>query len=65
LKAQRNVLWAEVRKETGRGKGRLTIRDLLADTRCRKPVLDFLSTADVERLVPAPADEDAQSELSE
>jgi hypothetical protein len=30
-----------------------------------KPVLDFLFTTDVGRLVPAPAEEDAQSEASE
>jgi hypothetical protein len=33
-KAQQKILWAEVRKETGRGKDRFKIRDLLADTRC-------------------------------
>jgi len=41
------------------------IRDLPADTRCNRSVLDFLSTADVGRLVPAPAEEDARSEASE
>jgi len=39
------------------------IQDLLADTRCSQPVLDFLSTTDVGRL--APTAEDAGSELSE
>jgi len=64
-KAQQEILWAEVRKETGRGKSRFTIRDLLADTRCSLSVLDFLSTTDVGRLVPVLAEEDAQSEASE
>jgi hypothetical protein len=32
-KAQRKTLWVEVRKETGRGKDRFKIRDILADTR--------------------------------
>jgi hypothetical protein len=55
-------LWAQAGKETGRGKSRWKIRDLLADERCSRAVLDFLSTTDVGRLVPAPAEEDAQSE---
>jgi hypothetical protein len=61
------TLWAEVRKETGRWKSRWKVRDLLADERCNRAlaVLDFLSTTDVGRLVPAPAEEDAQSEASD
>jgi hypothetical protein len=47
-----------------RGKDWFKIRDL-ADDRCSQAVLDFLSTTDVGRLVPAPAEEDAQSEASE
>jgi len=47
----------------GRGKDRFKIRDLLADGRCSQAVLDFLSTTDVGRL--APAEEDAESEVSE
>jgi len=62
---QQKILWAEVKKETGRWKSRWKVRDLLADERCSKPVLDFLSTTDVGRLAPALADEDAQSEVSE
>jgi ribonuclease HI len=64
-KEQQKVLWKEVRKETGRGKDRFKIRDLLADGRCSRAVLEFLLTTDVGRLVPAPAEEDAQSEASE
>jgi len=42
------------------------IRDLFAGSgeRCSQPVLDFLSTMDVGRLVPAPAEEDTLSEES-
>jgi len=38
------TLWAEARKATGRGKDRFTVRDLLADQRCTRAVLDFLRT---------------------
>jgi hypothetical protein len=44
-KAQQKVLWAKVREETGRGKDRFTIRDLLADAGCSRAVLDFLATS--------------------
>jgi hypothetical protein len=52
-------------KESGRGKDQFKIRDLFADTRCSLPVLEFLSTTDVGRRVPPPAEDDAQSEASE
>jgi hypothetical protein len=64
-RGQQRTLWAEVRKETGKGKNRWKVRDLLADERCSRAVLDFLATTDVGRRVPAPAEEDAQSEASE
>jgi hypothetical protein len=48
-KPQQKVLWAEVREETGRGRDRFKMRDLLADTRYSRAVLDFLSTTDVGR----------------
>jgi len=63
LKAQQKILWAEVRKETGKWKSRWKIRNLLADERCGRAVLDFLSTTDEGRRVPA--EEDAVSEVSE
>jgi hypothetical protein len=48
------------------GKSRFKIRDLLADGRCSRAVLDFLSSTDVGKLVPGPvAEEDAQRETSE
>jgi len=62
-KPQQKILWAEVLKESGRRKSRWRIRNLLTDERCSQSVLDFLSTMDVGRLVPA--EEDAGSEVSE
>ena len=52
-------------KETGRGKRQCAVWDLLADDRCSRVVLDFLSTTDVGRRVPVTAEEDAESEVSE
>ena len=49
-KAQQKIMWAQVREEIRRGKGRFKIRDLLANRRCSQAVLDFLSTTDVGRL---------------
>jgi len=49
--------------EGERVKSRFTVQGLLADRRCRRAVLDFLSTTDVGRLVPA--EEDAGSDVSE
>jgi len=51
-KAQQKILWEEVRKETGRWKDRWKIRDLQADERCSRAVLDFLSSTDAGRRVP-------------
>jgi hypothetical protein len=48
----------EVWKKTGRWKSQFTIRDLLPDTRCSQPVLDFLSTIDVGRQVPYQCEDD-------
>ena len=62
-RAQRNILWAEVQEETGRWKSRWKIRDLLADGRCSRAVLGFLSSIDVGRLVPV--EEEVRSEVSE
>jgi len=64
-KAQQKILWAEVWKEAGRWKSRWKIRDLLADERCGRAVLDFLSTTDVGRRVPAEEEDDAVSAVSE
>jgi len=55
-----------VLKETKRWKSRWTVWDLLADGRCGRAVLDFLSSTDVGRLVPPlKAEDDAGSEVSE
>jgi len=63
-KAQQKILWAEVRKETGRWKSRWKIRNLLADERCGRAVLDFLSTTNVGRWAPG-KEEDAGSAVSD
>jgi hypothetical protein len=48
-KPQQKIPWADVwkktGKETGREKNRFKIRDLFADERCTKPILDFLRTS--------------------
>jgi len=64
-KPQQKILWAEVKKETGRWKDRWKVRDLLADGRCSRTVLDFLSSTDVGRRAPAEAEDDAVSAVSE
>ena len=46
-KAQQKTMWAEIRKKTGRGKNRFTIRELFADERCTRAILDFLRTTKV------------------
>jgi hypothetical protein len=65
-KPQQKILWAAVRRETGRGKDRSKLRDLFADERCTRQILDFLHTTDVERrMEPDGAREEARSEASE
>jgi len=54
-----------VKKETGRWKDRWKVRDLLADGRCSRAVLDYLSTTDVGRRVPGAEEDDAVSAVSE
>jgi len=54
-----------VKKETGRWKDRWKVQDLLADGRCSRAVLDFLSTTDVGRRVPGVEEDDAVSAVSE
>ena len=66
--AQQKILWAKVKKETGRWKDRWKIRDLLAEERCSRAVLDFLSSTGVGRHVPAEDDvvsEESEAELRE
>jgi len=46
-KMQQKILWAEVRKKTGRGKDRFRMRDLFADERCTGAILAFLRTTEV------------------
>jgi len=40
-------MWAEIRKKTGRGKNRFTIREMFADERCTGVVLGLLRTTKV------------------
>jgi ribonuclease HI len=63
---EQRVLWKEVWKETGRGRGRTKAHELFADPSCSQAVLDFLSSTDVGKTVPAVGvGEDAGSEASE
>jgi hypothetical protein len=48
-KLQQKTLWAEVRRETGKGRTRFKMRDLFADERCTQPILAFLRTTKVGR----------------
>jgi hypothetical protein len=57
---QQKILWAEVRRQTGRGKNRFKIRDLFADERCTRSVLDFLRTTEVGRRIGPKDDEPGQ-----
>jgi len=60
-KPQQKILWVELLKESGRRESRWRIRDFLADGRCSQSVLDFLSTTEVGRQVPAEEDAGARS----
>ena len=62
---QQKNLWAELRRETGRGKDRFKVQDLFTDERCSQTVVDFLTTADVGRRLSEMAEEDTQSEASD
>jgi hypothetical protein len=48
----------------GRGKDRFKIRDLFADERCSRPILDFLRTTEVGRKA-GPSDEEQAGEGEE
>jgi len=63
-KLQQKILWAEVKKQAWRWKDRWKVRDLLADGRRSRAVLDFLATADEGRRVLGEKD-DAVSAVSE
>jgi hypothetical protein len=64
-KPQQKILWAEVRRETGRGKkGRFKIRDLFAGERCTRQILDFLRATEVGRRT-GPSDEEQAGEGEE
>jgi len=46
-KHQQKILWGKVRKQNGRSKYRLKIRDLFADERCSPAILGSLLATDV------------------
>jgi len=54
-----------VKKETGKGKDRWKVWDLLADGRCSQTVLDFLSTTDMGMQMPGVEENDTVSAVSE
>ena len=55
-----------MRKEIGKGRERWKVHEFFAEVECSQPVLDFLSSTEVGKIVPAESrDEDAESEASE
>jgi hypothetical protein len=64
-KEEQRTLWEEVYKETGRGRWRWKAHELFAESECSQAVLDFLSSTDVGKTVPATVVDDAGSEASE
>jgi len=66
---QQKIMWAEVRKKTGRGKNRFAIRELFADERCSGAIQDFLRTTKVgarvgpRELPPEPTGERAEGDI--
>ena len=61
---QQRTLWKEVRKETGKGRRWWNDHEPFADRRCSQAVLNFLTSTEVGKTVPA-VEEDARSEASE
>jgi len=51
LRQQQKVLWKEVWKDIGRGRGQWKTHELFADLRCSQAVLKFLSTTDVGKML--------------
>jgi hypothetical protein len=54
-----------VYKETGRGRERWKAHELFAESKCSQSVLDFLSSTDIGKIVPAVEEDGAGSEVSE
>jgi len=54
-----------VYKETGRGRWRWKAHELFAESECSQSLLDFLSSTDVGKTVPAAEVDDAAREASE
>jgi len=64
-KEEQRTLWEEVYKETGGGREWWKAHELFAEEGCSQAVLDFLSSTDVGRIVPAVEVDDAESEAAE
>jgi len=64
-KEEQRTLWEEVYKETGRGREWWKAHELFAEEGCSQAVLDFLSSTDVGKIVPAVEVDDVESEASE
>jgi ribonuclease HI len=64
-KKEQKDLWEEVWKKTGRGRERWKVHELFAESECSQSILDFLSSTDVGKIVPAVEVDDTGSEVSE
>jgi len=64
-KKEQKDLWEEVWKETGKGRKWWKVHELFAERRCSQVLLDFLSSTDIGKIVPAEEGDDAESEASE
>jgi len=64
-KKEQKDLWEEVWKETGKGRERWKVHELFAERTCSQALLDFLSSTDIGKIVPAEEGDDAESEASE
>ena len=52
-------------KETGKGRKWWKVHELFAEWTCSQVLLDFLSSMDIGKIVPAEEGDDAESEASE
>ena len=65
-KKEQKDLWEEVWKETRKGREWWKVHELFAERTCSQALLDFLSSTDIGKIMPAdPEGDDAESEASE
>ena len=64
-KKEQKDLWEEVWKETGKGRERWKVHEHFAERTCSQALLDFLSSTDIGKIVPAEEGDNAESEASE